>query len=249
MKLLSTLLLTVANAAVISHKSSVGRPAMIYDALANYTTTPLEHNIQDRAANYDTNWAGSVQEGSNWSFITGTSRIPYVADQNGASATLVGIDGLRCTNAVLQTGYTIWGAGAVELWYEWWPNPSYHYSSVSAKAGDYIRMSVWAYNSTSGRVMIENLTTGQSDYRTFQGMNNNQLCRSDAAWIVGTPTYNGQQMQLANFGTIDITNTQAQGDHGTMGAAGGNIVNIYQNGYQRTSCGAKNDGMECRYVQ
>lgn len=248
MKLLS-ILFAAANAASIGEKPTLDRPAMIHDELANYTTTRLGHSIQDRAANYDTPWAGSVQEGTGWSFVTGTSRIPYVNNQNGASATWVGIDGLRCNNAILQTGYTTWGNGAVEIWYEWWPLPSYHYSSVSGKAGDYIRMSVWAYSSTSGKVMIENLTTGQSDYRTYDGMNDHQLCGWDADWVVEAFTYNGQHVQLANFGTIDITNTEARGNRGTVGADGGNIVNIYQNGYQRTSCGTNGNGMECRYVQ
>lgn len=226
------------------------RPAMINDEIANFTSSLPRGPLKSRAAGSVSPWAGSVQQGTGWSFVTGTSVVPSVYNQgNSGAATWVGIDGLSCGRAIIQTGFTNWGNGAVETWYEWWPNPSHTYRGVSAKAGDTIRMSVWAYGTRSGKVLLENLTTGQSDYRTFNGMNA-VLCLTDAEWIVEqfTDTSSGNHVYLANFGTIDITNTQAQGNRGTVGANGGRIVEIYDGNQQMTSCGTNNYGVECRYI-
>ena len=101
--------------------------------------------------------------------MTGTSVVPSVYNQgNAGAATWVSIDGENCGNAIIQTGFTNWGNSAVETWYEWWPDPSYTYSGVSARAGDTIRMSVWAYSDRSGKVLLENLASGQSNYRTYK---------------------------------------------------------------------------------
>lgn len=222
------------------------RPAMVNDKLANYTSAgPRKAGLSGRS--YVSPWAGSVQEGSGWTYVTGTAVVPSVYNQgNAGAATWVGIDGENCANAIIQTGFTNWGDGSVETWYEWWPNPSYNYGAVSARAGDTIRMSVWTYGSRAGKVLLENLTQKTSDYRTFSNMNA-ELCLTDAEWIVEDFTVNGQHVPLANFGTIDITNTVAKGNRGTVGADGGNIVEIYSPN-QETSCGTNQYGVECRYI-
>ncbi|TQV90037.1 hypothetical protein V2A60_009323 [Cordyceps javanica] len=229
---------------------ALDRPAMVNDEIANFTSSLPRGSLRSRQSGNVSPWAGSVQEGSGWTFVTGTSVVPSVYNQgNAGAATWVGIDGESCGRAIIQTGFTNWGNGAVETWYEWWPNPSYTYRGVSAKAGDTIRMSVWAYGTRSGKVLLENLSTGQSDYRTFDNMNA-ELCLTDAEWIVEqfTDTSSGNHVYLANFGTIDITNTQAKGNRGTVGADGGNIVEIYDGNQQMTSCGTNNYGVECRYI-
>ncbi|KAJ3472051.1 hypothetical protein NLG97_g11330 [Lecanicillium saksenae] len=79
---------------------------------------------------------------------------------------------------------------------------------------------------------------------------NAELCLTDAEWIVEqfTDTSSGNHVNLANFGTIDITNTRADGNRGTVGANGGQIVEIYDGNQQMTSCGTNNYGVECRYI-
>lgn len=246
---LATLISSLALASTTPAALEQDRPGMVNDRVANFTSSsPRGGRLSDRATSYVSPWAGSVQEGTGWNFVTGTATVLYVNNQgNSGAATWVGIDGENCGNAIIQTGFTTWGNGYVETWYEWWPNPSYDYSRVSAKAGDVIRMSVWAYSTRSGKVLLENLTTGQSDYRTFSNMNA-ELCLTDAEWIVEEFTTNGNNIALANFGTIDITSTQATGNRGTVGADGGRIVEIYNGDYQLTSCGTNSNGVECRYI-
>ncbi|KAG8413370.1 hypothetical protein J3458_012939 [Metarhizium acridum] len=131
-------------------------------------------------------WAGAVQEGRGFSYVTGTVRVSWIAGQpsNSAISAWVGIDGLSCQNAILQTGLSFYGNGAVVPWSEWWPAPSYQYANppFRASAGDEVRMTVHAWSATSGNSTLENLTTGQMVVQEFY--NQRPLCNTDADFVL-----------------------------------------------------------------
>ncbi|KAF5126233.1 Scytalidopepsin B [Metarhizium anisopliae] len=191
-------------------------------------------------------WAGAVQQGQGPSYVTGTVRVPRIAGQPSRSAVAawVGIDGLRCRRAILQTGLSFYGDGAVVPWYEWWPAPSHAYPGPAFRAspGDLVRMSVHAWSATSGNTTLENLSTGQVVARELYGQA--PLCGTDADFVLEDfGDYTGGHVPLVNFGEIDIWNTWAYGSSGWVGAEGASIVNLEIDNRVRSRCGSNANGV------
>ncbi|KID82543.1 acid protease B [Metarhizium guizhouense ARSEF 977] len=158
-------------------------------------------------------WAGAVQQGQGFNYVTGTRR---------GSASTGSVAG-----GILQTGLSFYGDGAVVPWYEWWPAPSYEYARPAFRAspGDEVRMSVHAWSATSGNATLENLSTGQVVAREFYGQA--PLCGTDADFVLEDfGDYTGGHVPLANFGQIDIWNTWAYGSSGWVDAEGASIVRL-----------------------
>ncbi|OAQ99989.1 hypothetical protein LLEC1_01839 [Akanthomyces lecanii] len=192
-------------------------------------------------------WGGGVQEGSGWSFVTGTTQIPSITGQDSAAgaAAWVGIDGYSCQQAILQTGVQAHGDGTVRAWYEWFPEPPVYYDDqFPVKDGDVIRMSVNATSTNSGTSTLENLTTGAHVTTPYENMAES-LCLSDAEWIL---EFGGDSQTFANFGEWDFSDTQATSEQGTVGAEGSSITNIAINGETLTNCQANSQGVQCAYI-
>lgn len=191
-------------------------------------------------------WAGAVDEDRGWNFVTGTITVPNISGQNPSSAVAiwVGIDGLSCQNAILQTGLTFYGDGTIDNWFEWWPIQPQRYSQrFSARPGDKVRMTVNAWSYNSGNSTLENLTTGEKTVQEFRNMRYN-LCLTDAEWI----WEDFGQVQLANFGTVDFVDTHARGQGGAADPSRARIVNIVADGRQKTQCGSNANGVRCQYT-
>lgn len=110
-------------------------------------------------------------------------------------------------------------------------------------------MTVTTTSSTSGNTTITNLRTGQvvvqHYYNTWY-----PLCASTAEWIAedfGSSDGSGS-LPFADFGSVSIRDTQAQGSSGTITAASSDIVNMVINGAYKISCGANQNGVKCDYV-
>ncbi|KAG6133580.1 hypothetical protein E4U28_006118 [Claviceps purpurea] len=133
---------------------------------------------------YSTNWAGAVQSGTGFHYVEGTITVPKVSGKpDAAAAAWVGIDGVDCQQAILQTGVLFHADGTFEAWYEWYPEYSHNWDNFKIKAGDQIKMIVDATTSTSGTASLENLTTGQKVSQHFPKAPV-KICGVTAEWIV-----------------------------------------------------------------
>lgn len=105
-------------------------------------------------------------------------------------------------------------------------------------------MTVTATSPTSGVATLENLTTGTKSSQTVNNPDH-PMCQTDADWIVE----DFSQLNLANFGTIEFTDTSASSSAGSDTPAGSSISEVVADGVTRTSCSASASGVECKWVQ
>ncbi|CCE32112.1 related to aspergillopepsin II precursor [Claviceps purpurea 20.1] len=199
---------------------------------------------------YSPNWAGAVQSGTGFHYVEGTITVPKVSGKpDAAAAAWVGIDGVDCQQAILQTGVSFHTDGTFEAWYEWYPEYSHNWDNFKIKAGDQIKMIVDATTSTSGTASLENLTTGQKVSQHFPKAPV-KICGVTAEWIVEDFTANDHQVPFANFGSITFTNAIAKGDKGSVSPQGAEIYAIREENAQSalTSCGARRGQVSCHYV-
>ncbi|KHN98415.1 proteinase aspergillopepsin II [Metarhizium album ARSEF 1941] len=242
----------VALAAATSIAGSLAVPTRGPES-AHLTQLPRGNGTRaalSRRQNGDNPWGGAVQEGQGWSYVTGTAVVPDVRgqDPSAGAAVWVGIDGYSCQNAILQTGFTLWGDGRIETWYEWYPQPSYHYTTdLGVQPGHQLRMSVYADGTTGGWSVIENLSTGQAARQRFQGMRP-QICQTDAEWIVEDFLEGQGHVPFLDFGRVQIYDAQASGPRGTVTPEGATMVEVTVGGRPRTQCYASGGEVDCRYV-
>lgn len=113
-------------------------------------------------------------------------------------------------------------------------------------AGDTIRMSVYAYNTTAGMTMIENLTQNQVYQQTFSG-ETNVLCLESAEWIVEDWSESSEVLiPFANFTTVTFTDCYTN-EGGVGSAVIGDIVG--SDGNVLTSCEDNGvDSVTCTYL-
>lgn len=207
-------------------------------------------------AQYSDNWAGAVLVGSGFSSVTGSIVVPTPKETSGgygtqyAAAAWVGIDGYTCSSAILQTGvdFTIQdGQVGFDAWYEWYPDYSYTFEGFSLSAGDTIQMTVTATSTSSGKAVLENLSTGQSTSHSFNS-ESATLCGTNAEWIVEDFSDGNSLVPFADFTTVEFTGATAETDGTTVDTSGSTIVDIRQNGRVLTSCDASGSDVSCTYV-
>jgi len=155
-----------------------------------------------------TNWSGFAVTGPTNSVTDakGSWIVPSIqgscSSTNQYSSFWVGIDGYS-SGTVEQTGTDSDCQGGVPTyyaWYEFYPHPSFIFSSLTIHPGD--RISAEAH--FSGRtftVTITDTTTGQSASKSAKV---NSAQRSSAEWIAEAPSSSGGVLPLANFGTASF---------------------------------------------
>ncbi|KAI9744321.1 MAG: hypothetical protein M1818_002473 [Claussenomyces sp. TS43310] len=223
------------------------RAATIGDAMhPRHHTLPLQRNTTN--AEYDSNWAGAVQNGNGWTTVQGTITVPQTSGSDGSAASAwVGIDGDSCQSAILQTGVSFYADGTFDAWYEWIPDGSYSFDNFDLSVGDQIAMSVDASSTTSGTATLENLTSGQKVTHSFSNPPST-LCETNAEWIVEDFEENGSLVPLANFGTVTFTDASATGSDGTVTPSGASILDIQDDsGNIDTNCYTSGDDLVCEY--
>ena len=131
----------------------------------------------------------------------------------------MGLDGYS-SSSVEQTGSEVDCSGSrarYYAWYEMYPNPSLSYSNT-VRPGDHFNSSVTYTGSNHFSLFIQDTTQGWSHTTvgTLAG-----AARSSAEVIVEAPccTASGGILPLANFGTVNITGSTANGS--AIGSAGG----------------------------
>ena len=95
-------------------------------------------------------------------------------------------------------------------------------------AGDVIQMSVTSTSSTAGTAVLKNLSTGKQVSQALTApSSSSKLGGQNAEWIVEAYESGGQQVTLANFGTVHFTSTSAKTSSGSsISASGAQIIEI-----------------------
>lgn len=121
---------------------------------------------------------------------------------------------------MLPTFYLIFTTG----WYEWYPDSAHYFTGILFSAGDTITLAVSANSTTSGNVLIENTSTGQSVSHILTSTS--ALCQTSAEWIVEDYQLGGETVPLANFGMVKFTGAQVVAHNGVLGPEGATLINM-----------------------
>ena len=168
-----------------------------------------------------TNWSGYAATTGTYTSVSASWTEPTGTCSGSAkySSFWVGLDGYS-SGSVEQTGSEVDCSGSrprYYAWYEMYPNPSVSYSNT-VRPGDHFNSSVTYTGSSQFSLFIQDTTQGWSHTTvgTLAG-----AARSSAEVIVEAPccTASGGILPLANFGTVHITGSTANGS--AIGSAGG----------------------------
>lgn len=192
---------------------------------------------------YSSNWAGAIitapPAGQTFNAIAGTFTVPTPkAPSSGSgswsSSAWVGIDGDTYQNAILQSGidFTVTSSGgrssvSFDAWYEWYPNYAIDFSDFEVSAGDVISISITSSSSSKGKIVMENVSTGQSVTQSVSApSSSSHLGGQNAEWIVEDFDEGGSQVAFANFGTVTFTDCVAKTSSETLGVSGATLIDI-----------------------
>jgi Peptidase A4 family len=176
-----------------------------------------------------TNWSGYAATSGTYSSVSASWTEPTGHCSIGSqySSFWVGLDGYN-SGSVEQTGSEVDCSGSRAVyyaWYEMYPNPSHTYSNT-VRPGDHFSASVTYTGSNRFSLHIADTTQGWSHTTT----GTLSAPRSSAEVIVEAPccTSSGGTLPLANFGTVNISGSTANGS--ALGNAGGVTQIIMVNG-------------------
>jgi hypothetical protein len=177
------------------------------------------HGISHAAQS--TNWSGYAATTGTYTSVSASWTEPTGTCSGSAkySSFWVGLDGYN-SSSVEQTGSEVDCSGSRAVyyaWYEMYPDVSHSYSNT-VRPGDQFHASVTYTGSNHFSLFIQDITRGWSHTTTGTLAG---APRSSAEVIVEAPccTASGGILPLANFGTVNITGSLANGS--ALGNAGG----------------------------
>jgi Peptidase A4 family len=191
-----------------------------------------------------TNWSGYAATTGTYTSVSASWTQPAGTCSRGDqyAAFWVGLDGYS-SSSVEQTGSEVDCVGRTAeyyAWYEMYPNASVNYSNT-VRAGDHFNASVTYEGSNEYSLFIADTTQGWS-HTTVKSLSG--APRSSAEVIVEAPccTNSGGILPLTDFGTVNITNSDANG--GAIGNAGGvtEIIMINNSGQDKDTVSSLSGG-------
>lgn len=109
-------------------------------------------------------------------------------------------------------------------------------------------MTVTADSTSSGSAVIENLTTGKKVSQSFS-RETDELCETNAEWIVEDFQSGLTLVPFADFGTVTISGASATQDGASVGLSGATMMDIRQDGQVLTDCEVSGgDTLTCEYT-
>ena len=190
---------------------------------------------------YSSNWAGAVitspPAGQTFTSVQGQFTVPKPSTSSTGSysaSAWVGIDGDTYSAAILQAGadFTVTKSGSsssysYDLWYEWYPNYAIDFSNFPVTSGNVINVKVTATSTSTGTVVMENLTTGKTVTQSVSApSSSSHLGGQNAEWIVEDFDSGGSQVAFANFGTVTFTGCVAKTASSTLSVSGATVIEI-----------------------
>jgi hypothetical protein len=166
------------------------------------------HNLHSNV-DYSTNWAGWVDYNSTFSSVSTTFTQPALDCSSGDttySSFWVGLDGYN-SNSVEQTGTEAdcsGGSPSYSAWYEMYPAYPVTYSDT-VSPGDVLTSSV-SYSNGQYLLTLSDSTQGWTESTTQAGSYSNA-----SAEVIAEAPYSGGVLPLADFGTVNFSNSTADG--------------------------------------
>ena len=247
--ILTAMLILVAGLALATGSASASAGTMsirpggpIHLVSSSAAGNASAHGIGHATAT-STNWSGYAATTGTYTSVSASWTEPTGTCSGSAkySSFWVGLDGYN-SNSVEQTGSEVDCSGSTPVyyaWYEMFPNPSFSYSN-RVRPGDHFNASVTYTGSNHYSLYIADTTQGWS-HTTVGTLS---APRSSAEVIVEAPccTASGGTLPLANFGTVNITGSLANG--AALGNAGGvtKITMINNSGQAKDSVSSLSGG-------
>ena len=242
--LMAGLTLATGSASASTGTMSISPGGPVHLVTSGSAGNAAGHGIGHATAT-STNWSGYAATtgtytsvSASWTEPTGTCS----SRSSQYSSFWVGLDGYN-SSSVEQTGSEVdcsSGRPVYYAWYEMYPNPSYSYSNT-VRPGDHFNASVTYTGSNHFSLYIADTTEGWS-HTTVGTLAN--APRSSAEVIVEAPccTASGGILPLADFGTVNITGSAANGS--ALGSAGGvtQIVMVDSAGRDKDSVSSLSSG-------
>ena len=189
-----------------------------------------------------TNWSGYAATTGTYTSVSASWTEPTGTCSGSAkySSFWVGLDGYN-SSSVEQTGSEVDCSGSRAVyyaWYEMYPAASVSYSNT-VRPGDQFHASVTYTGSNHFSLFIQDITRGWSHTTTGTLAG---APRSSAEVIVEAPSSSGGILPLANFGTVNITGSLANG--AALGNAGGvtEITMVNNSGQAKDSVSSLSGG-------
>jgi hypothetical protein len=203
----------VASASTVTH--GPGRVMVQPGGLARHLVRPLTAHGRGPDAATSSNWSGYAATGGKGAFKSASASwvqpAVHCSSGNQYSAFWAGLDG-DGSSTVEQTGSEADCAGSTPFYSAWWemfPGPSHNFSNT-VRPGDNFTASVTYDGGSKFTLKISDTTQGWShtENKTLSSAK-----RSSAEVIVEAPccTSGGGILPLANFGTANFTNSEANG--------------------------------------
>ncbi|KAG6373209.1 peptidase A4 family-domain-containing protein [Boletus reticuloceps] len=203
-----------------------GRHHEKYQSQGWFPNLAKQYPNSDHGGVYFSNtWTGAFWNETDGTFavVTSTFTVPAISGPNGSGASIrIGIDDLTCTSANILAGIDLSvteNETRYKAFSQWWPHDKYFYNLTIATA-DVIRTTANVLSSTSGAVLVENLTNGQTVVQQFN--TTPALCGRSAAWGVSDKS-------TIPSGMVTFTNATAYGPGGTYTPERANIVRLERN--------------------
>ncbi|KAF7351742.1 hypothetical protein MSAN_01607400 [Mycena sanguinolenta] len=203
-------------------------------------------------------WSGAGMESAAGTYksVTGTLVVPNLQPAAGGAASgyyggsaWVGLDGMTCGSALMAAGIDfqyLQGAVTASVWTETYPNPGVN-SALAVSPGNTIKITVTATSSTTGTVVVDNVSSGQST--TVALTSPSPLCLANAEWVVEDYQEGTFLIPFADFGTITFTDASATTQSGsTVGPSTGHLINMVQSNEQFTTASSTGDSVTVKYL-
>ena len=246
--ILTAMLILVAGLALATGSASASTGTMnirpggpIHLVSSSAAGNASAHGIGHATAT-STNWSGYAATTGTYTSVSASWTEPTGTCSGSAkySSFWVGLDGYN-SNSVEQTGSEVDCSGSTPVyyaWYEMFPNPSFSYSNT-VRPGDHFNASVTYTGSNHFSLFIQDTTRGWSHTHTGTLAG---APRSSAEVIVEAPSSSRGILPLANFGTVNITGSLANGS--ALGNAGGvtEITMINNSGQAKDSVSSLSGG-------
>src|SRR5690348_11190632 len=239
--LLAGLTLATGSASASTGTMNISPGGPIHLVTSSATGNASAHGIGHATAT-STNWSGYAATTGTYTSVSASWTEPTGTCSGSAkySSFWVGLDGYN-SNSVEQTGSEVDCSGSTPVyyaWYEMFPNPSFSYSNT-VRPGDHFNASVTYTGSNHFSLFIQDTTRGWSHSHTGTLAG---APRSSAEVIVEAPSSSSGILPLANFGTVNITGSLANG--AALGNAGGvtKITMINNSGQAKDSVSSLSGG-------
>jgi hypothetical protein len=238
----------LASAAFLGAAASNGAGAL---TISSHARIPLSGtSLHTNAGWSSSNWSGYAISGGTGAFhaITGQWTVTAVSATSGStySSSWIGIDGYNNSN-LIQTGTEAdyyGGSAHYAAWWEILPAPETVISGITVHPGDHMSAKITKGSGVTWTITLKDVTTGKSftTSQTYAGP------QSSAEWIEEAPTVNGNQANVAHYGTLKFDPGTVNGANPHLTASEGGVM-VQHNRQVSTPSNpdSDTDGFNCRY--